>query len=70
MRKITINRFHEKNVEFVERKGIGHPDTICDSICESASRELSLYYLSKFGNVLHHNLDKGLLIAGKSKTMF
>ncbi len=70
MRRIIINRLHEKQAEFVERKGIGHPDTICDSICESASRELSLHYLNKFGSVLHHNLDKGLLIAGKSKPQF
>jgi len=60
----------DQQVEIVERKGIGHPDTICDAICEASSRELSKYYIKNFGKVLHHNVDKALLIAGKSKKKF
>lgn len=57
-------------VELVEKKGTGHPDTLCDSLCEEASKALSRYYLQHFGNVLHHNIDKGLLVAGASKVRF
>ncbi|ABB23435.1 methionine adenosyltransferase [Pelodictyon luteolum] len=53
-------------VELVERKGIGHPDTICDSVMEAASLALSKAYREQFGRILHHNLDKGLLIAGRT----
>jgi S-adenosylmethionine synthetase len=60
----------EREVEMCERKGIGHPDTIADGVCESASRELSLAYLRTYGTVLHHNLDKGLLVAGQSLPRF
>ena len=56
--------------EMCEHKGIGHPDTITDAVCEAASRELSLAYLRECGRVLHHNLDKGLLIAGASAPRF
>jgi len=56
--------------EMCEHKGIGHPDTITDAVCEAASRELSLAYRERFGRILHHNLDKGLLIAGSSAPRF
>ena len=57
----------EHRVEIVERKGTGHPDFICDSVMEAVSIELSAEYLWEFGTVLHHNIDKGLLIAGQEK---
>lgn len=58
------------NFEIVERKGSGHPDTICDEIAEEFSLALSRYYLDQFGEVLHHNVDKVLLIAGMSLPKF
>ncbi|MEM3096797.1 MAG: methionine adenosyltransferase [Nitrososphaerota archaeon] len=60
----------EQQIEFVERKGLGHPDYIIDSACESASIQLSKYYLQKFGRILHHNLDKGLLVGGRAFNTF
>jgi len=57
-------------VEVVERKGVGHPDTVCDSIMESISVALSQAYLREFGTVLHHNIDKGLLAAGRVEKGF
>lgn len=59
-----------QQTEFVERKGVGHPDFIIDSACEAASRALSRYYKEKYGTILHHNLDKGLLVGGSSRTWF
>ena len=35
--------------EVVERKGLGHPDTICDALAEAVSLRLSRYYLERFG---------------------
>jgi S-adenosylmethionine synthetase len=60
----------EHPIEIVERKGTGHPDYICDSIMEAISVALSKEYISEFGTVLHHNIDKGLLAAGKVKKRF
>lgn len=57
----------EMGVEIVERKGLGHPDTICDAVMELVSQALSLAYLERFGAILHHNCDKGLLVAGQVK---
>lgn len=57
---------HRQAVEIVERKGLGHPDYIIDSACEASSVALSKYYIEKFGRILHHNLDKGLLVGGKA----
>ena len=55
----------ETHVEIVERKGLGHPDTICDLVMEKISQALSQAYTEKFGRILHHNCDKGLLVAGQ-----
>ena len=60
----------EHSVEIVERKGTGHPDYMCDSIMETISVALSQEYIREFGTVLHHNIDKGLLAAGKVEKNF
>jgi S-adenosylmethionine synthetase len=60
----------ERKIEMCEHKGIGHPDTIADGVCESASRELSKAYLQTYGAVQHHNLDKGLVVGGQSFPRF
>ena len=57
----------EQRVEIVERKGLGHPDTICDAVHEQISVDLCGEYENRFGRVLHHNIDKGLLVAGSSE---
>ena len=57
----------EGQIEIVERKGLGHPDTICDLVMEAISQALSQAYLEKFGRILHHNCDKGLLAAGRAE---
>lgn len=57
-------------LEIVERKGVGHPDTICDALAEELSRTLSRYYLDHFGLILHHNVDKGLLCGGRARAAF
>ncbi len=57
----------QQQVELVERKGIGHPDTICDAIMEEVSIALCREYKAVFGRILHYNIDKGMLIAGRSE---
>jgi len=57
-------------VEIVERKGIGHPDTICDALADQVSGALCRYYFERFGRVLHHNVDKALLCGGVSAPRF
>jgi S-adenosylmethionine synthetase len=60
----------ERKVEVVERKGLGHPDYICDSIMNQVSVELCKEYMNRFGAIMHHNIDKGMLVAGEVKTKF
>src|SRR5688572_20361187 len=71
MTQITIEQLHQisaarRRTEHVERKGLGHPDTICDCVMEAVSVALSRAYIQVCGRVLHHNIDKGLLVAGQS----
>ena len=62
--------FSQKKCEIVERKGLGHPDTICDLLVESISYRLGQTYIEKTGRLLHYNLDKALLAAGTSEPEF
>jgi len=57
----------QQRAELVERKGTGHPDSICDAIMEQVSVALCREYLATFGRILHHNIDKGLLVAGRTE---
>jgi S-adenosylmethionine synthetase len=60
----------QQEIELVERKGIGHPDSVADGLAESISRALCQEYLDRFGAVLHHNTDKTQIVAGRSKPAF
>ncbi len=57
-------------IEMVERKGVGHPDYIADGIAEAVSRELCRYYMENYGTILHHNVDKVLVVGGQAKPRF
>jgi S-adenosylmethionine synthetase len=57
-------------VEVVEHKGLGHPDSICDGLAEALSLSLSRFYRDRFGLILHHNLDKVLLVGGEASPAF
>ncbi|MEM0094535.1 MAG: methionine adenosyltransferase [Candidatus Micrarchaeaceae archaeon] len=74
MRNISISRhthpIYKRDIEFVERKGIGHPDSLIDGIVDATSHELSKEYLNSTGSILHHNVDKGLIIGGSSEVSF
>jgi S-adenosylmethionine synthetase len=60
----------QQKLEIVERKGLGHPDYICDAIMDRISVRLSQEYLDKIGSIMHHNVDKSLLAAGEVETRF
>ncbi|MFC7046313.1 methionine adenosyltransferase [Halobacteriaceae archaeon GCM10025711] len=60
----------DQEVEIVERKGIGHPDSICDGIAESVSEALARAYLDRVGKVLHYNTDETQLVAGTAAPAF
>jgi len=75
MRKITVSELRQvplgkQGVEIVERKGLGHPDYICDSIMNEISIALIKEYRRRFGEIVHHNIDKGLLVAGETEGRF
>jgi S-adenosylmethionine synthetase len=54
----------------VEHKGLGHPDTICDAVAGHISQALCRHYLERFGRILHHNVDKILLVGGAARPAF
>lgn len=59
-----------RRVELVERKGLGHPDTLCDSLVEAVSLALNRLYLERLGTIPHYNVDKALLVAGQCNKGF
>ena len=69
MKNITIHQLttkplSEQHMEYVERKGIGHPDSLIDGICDATSVALSKRYMEETGSIMHHNVDKGLIVGG------
>ena len=73
MKQIFINKIKpidEQPFEIVERKGIGHPDTLADGVAEAVSIEYSRYCLKEFGAILHHHFDKTLVMGGQAKIDF
>lgn len=68
--RLAGNAIEDRPVEIVERKGLGHPDTICDAIAEALSQRLCTYYVENFGLILHHNVDKALLWGGTAEARF
>jgi len=67
---MTFEPVYEQDTEIVERKGIGHPDTICDYLAEELSVALSKLYIERFGAIMHHNVDKALLVGGEANPVF
>ncbi len=75
MRNISVQALlqtpiEERNVEIVERKGKGHPDYLADGMVEEVSRSLCKFYLDNFGTILHHNVDKSLIVGGRANPVF
>ncbi len=60
----------DRRIEVVECKGLGHPDTLCDSLVEAVAQGLSRLYLREVGFVAHFNVDKALLAAGECEKGF
>ncbi|ELY61763.1 methionine adenosyltransferase [Natronolimnohabitans innermongolicus] len=60
----------DQEVEIVERKGIGHPDSICDGVAEAVAGALAREYLDRVGEVLHFNTDETQLVAGEAAPAF
>jgi len=60
----------KQDTEFVERKGIGHPDSIADGLAENVSRALCKMYKDRYGRILHHNTDEVEVVGGQSAPSF
>ncbi len=60
----------DQQIEIVERKGIGHPDSICDGVAEEVARALAQTYLDRFDTLLHFNTDETQLVAGTAAPAF
>jgi len=59
-----------QKIEVVERKGVGHPDSIADALAEETSKALCRMYVKEIGHVLHHNTDETQIVAGESSPKF
>ncbi len=71
--EITIynSKPFNKDFETIERKGLGHPDTIADAIAANISLAYSRYTLKNCDNlILHHQIDKVMVIGGKTEVSY
>lgn len=68
--KITQTPIEKQEIELVERKGVGHPDSMADGFAETVSRALCKEYINKCGTVLHHNTDQVEVVAGRSHPQY
>lgn len=65
------NPFIFDKYETIERKGFGHPDTIADILAQKISRKYSNYTIEHCeGLILHHQIDKLMVIGGKTEVSF
>ena len=74
-RNIVVEEFKHasvkyQDIEIVERKGIGHPDSLADGMSEAVSRALCREYIKRFNTILHHNTDKVMIVGGAAKPEF
>ena len=67
--RISINqnqsvKIEDSPFETVERKGVGHPDTLCDAIAEAASRNYSkkVYEMAKSYLLLRSTISTAALV--------
>jgi S-adenosylmethionine synthetase len=70
VRPLETPAMDERPIEVVERKGLAHPDSICDALAEELSLAYSRFALERFGAIPHHNVDKVLLRAGRTAPRF
>jgi len=63
-------KINDSEYEIAERKGIGHPDNLCDAVAEKISVAYSKYCLEKYGFILRHMVDKIAILGGSSKVCF
>ena len=68
--KVNLLPIEEQMTEIVERKGLGHPDSIADGLAEEMSRALCREYKKRFGYILHHNTDETQLVGGRTNPVF
>lgn len=68
--KLVSEYIEDRRVEIVERKGIGHPDSMSDGMADAVSRALCKEYLKRFGTVMHHNTDQVEVVAGQARPKF
>ncbi len=68
--EIKSTPIEEQKIEVVERKGVGHPDSLADGIADSVSRALCQNYSDTFGMSMHHNTDQVEIVGGQARVEF
>ncbi|NLU45726.1 MAG: methionine adenosyltransferase [Euryarchaeota archaeon] len=74
-KKIYVNGINEvplplRQIEIVERKGVGHPDSVADALAEEVSKALCRMYIKEIGHIMHHNTDETQIAAGQAAPRF
>lgn len=66
----SISNIDDAQIEVVERKGLGHPDTLSDMLADKFSQLYSQNSIKLFGGIVNHAVDKVTLLGAKSQVEF
>ncbi len=71
MKNLEVTTNHKdpslEEFEVVERKGVGHPDSLADALANEVSISYARHCLDTIGVIPHHNIDKLYIGAGHYK---
>src|SRR5439155_19361610 len=70
VKELVHTPLEEQGDEIVERKGIGHPDSIADGLAQTVSVALCKMYQGRVRRIRHHNTDQVEVVGGQSAPKF
>jgi S-adenosylmethionine synthetase len=60
----------QAGIETVEKRGLGHPDALCDALAEHVSAAFARYCFEQFGSIAHYNIEGLTMDEGESNVQF
>lgn len=69
-RKLLIYKTEPPSIETVQKRGLGHPDALCDAIAERISAAYARYCFEQFGVLIHYSIDGLSMAEGESRVEF
>ena len=69
-RKVLVYKTEPPSIETVQKRGLGHPDALCDALAERISAAYARYCFEQFGVLIHYSIDGLSMAEGESRVEF